>query len=318
MAFDVTGLAVYAPHDTSKVILSSVFGTKFMKEALSKATIQTGVKTKANVILMDTPVTIQSSTGCAWTPSGSATLTDKQITVASLAVQEEICAKDVQAKYSQMEMMKGSDNFDEVVFKEKLIEGKAQRLAEANENLLIKGDTAGAGNLVFLDGIAKQVLTGGVVSNAAPFTASAPILTATGITTSNVVAIFDGVQNATLAALLDSTERVVICGYDTALKYGQALRNLNLYSYAMTQGGTDEFVIPGTNTRVMPIAGMNGTNMLIGFEWSNLVIGIDGEGEDEKIELGYDSYSKKVRLEAYYKLGVTFARNSEVVYFKLN
>jgi hypothetical protein len=230
---------------------------------------------------------------------------------------EEICYDDVRAKYTQLAMMKGSKNFDEVAFAQSIVDMKVKRIAEANENLVFKGDTAGAGNLVFLDGLLKQVQTGGINSNVALYTTGGPISTATGITDGNVIAIFNGIENATPIELATSTDRVVLCGADTARKFAQKLTSNNLFNYTITQDGVSEFVIPGTATRVIPVNGMNGTNMILSFAWPNMVMAIDGEGEHEVVELKYDEYSMKTRLLCKYKLGVTFARTSEVAFFKL-
>jgi hypothetical protein len=317
MATVVSGLTNYVPQNVNEVILAATFGTKFLTEAASKATVQAGVKTAANVLLLDGPVTLQSGNNCTWNASGSATITDKIVTVAPISIMEEICYDDVRAKYTQLAMMKGSSNFDEVVFAQSIVDMKVKRIAEANENLVFKGDTAGAGNLVFLDGLNKQVLTGGIPSNTAPFTTGGPISVATGITVSNVIAIFNGIENATPIELATSQDRVVLCGADTARKFAQALTTANLFSYTVTQDGVSEFVIPGTATRVIPVNGMNGSNMILSFAWPNMVMAIDGEGEHEVVELKYDEYSMKTRLLCKYKLGVTFARTSEVAYFKL-
>lgn len=317
MATVVSGLTNYVPQNVNEVILAATFGTKFLTEAASKATVQAGVKTAANVLLLDGPVTLQSGNNCTWNASGSATITDKIVTVAPISIMEEICYDDVRAKYTQLAMMKGSKNFDEVAFAQSIVDMKVKRIAEANENLVFKGDTAGAGNLVFLDGLNKQVLTGGIPSNTATFTTGGPISVATGITVGNVIAIFNGIENATPIELATSQDRVVLCGADTARKFAQALTTANLFSYTVTQDGVSEFVIPGTATRVIPVNGMNGSNMILSFAWPNMVMAIDGEGEHEVVELKYDEYSMKTRLLCKYKLGVTFARTSEVAYFKL-
>ena len=317
MATVVSGLTNYVPQNVNEVILAATFGTKFLTEAASKATVQAGVKTSANVLLLDGPVTLQSGNNCTWNASGSATITDKIVTVAPISIMEEICYDDVRAKYTQLAMMKGSKNFDEVAFAQSIVDMKVRRIAEANENLVFKGDTAGAGNLVFLDGLNKQVLTGGINSNVSQYTTGGPIATATGITVGNVIAIFNGIENATPIELATSQDRVVLCGADTARKFAQALTTANLFSYTVTQDGVSEFVIPGTATRVIPVNGMNGSNMILSFAWPNMVMAIDGEGEHEVVELKYDEYSMKTRLLCKYKLGVTFARTSEVAYFKL-
>lgn len=317
MATVVSGLTNYVPQNVNEVILAATFGTKFLTEAASKATVQAGVKTAANVLLLDGPVTLQSGNNCTWNASGSATITDKIVTVAPISIMEEICYDDVRAKYTQLAMMKGSKNFDEVAFAQSIVDMKVKRIAEANENLVFKGDTAGAGNLVFLDGLNKQVLTGGIPSNTATFTTGGPISVATGITVGNVIAIFNGIENATPIELATSQDRVVLCGADTARKFAQALTTANLFSYTVTQDGVSEFVIPGTATRVIPVNGMNGSNMILSFAWPNMVMAIDGEGEHEVVELKYDEYSMKTRLLCKYKLGVTFARTSEVAFFKL-
>lgn len=317
MATVVSGLTNYVPQNVNEVILAATFGTRFLTEAASKATVQAGVKTAANVLLLDGPVTLQSGNNCTWNASGSATITDKIVTVAPISIMEEICYDDVRAKYTQLAMMKGSKNFDEVAFAQSIVDMKVRRIAEANENLVFKGDTAGAGNLVFLDGLLKQVQTGGINSNVALYTTGGPILTATGITVANVIGIFNGIENATPIELATSTDRVVLCGADTARKFAQALTSANMFNYTVTQDGVSEFVIPGTATRVIPVNGMNGSNMILSFAWPNMVMAIDGEGEHEVVELKYDEYSMKTRLLCKYKLGVTFARTSEVAYFKL-
>lgn len=317
MATVVSGLTNYVPQNVNEVILAATFGTRFLTEAASKATVQAGVKTAANVLLLDGPVTLQSGNNCTWNASGSATITDKIVTVAPISIMEEICYDDVRAKYTQLAMMKGSKNFDEVAFAQSIVDMKVKRIAEANENLVFKGDTAGTGNLIFLDGLNKQVLTGGVNSNDAAYTTGGPISTATGITVGNVIAIFNGIENATPIAIATSTDRVVLCGADTARKFAQALTSANMFNYTITQDGVSEFVIPGTATRVIPVNGMNGSNMILSFAWPNMVMAIDGEGEHEVVELKYDEYSMKTRLLCKYKLGVTFARTSEVAYFKL-
>lgn len=317
MATVVSGLTNYVPQNVNEVILAATFGTRFLTEAASKATVQAGVKTAANVLLLDGPVTLQSGNNCTWNASGSATITDKIVTVAPISIMEEICYDDVRAKYTQLAMMKGSKNFDEVAFAQSIVDMKVKRIAEANENLVFKGDTAGAGNLVFLDGLLKQVLTGGINSNVSTYTTGGPIATATGITVANVIAIFNGIENATPIELATSQDRVVLCGADTARKFAQALTSQNLFNYTVTQDGVSEFVIPGTATRVIPVNGMNGSNMILSFAWPNMVMAIDGEGEHEVVELKYDEYSMKTRLLCKYKLGVTFARTSEVAYFKL-
>ena len=317
MATVVSGLTNYVPQNVNEVILAATFGTRFLTEAASKATVQAGVKTSANVLLLDGPVTLQSGNNCTWAASGSATITDKIVTVAPISVMEEICYDDVRTKYTQLAMMKGSKNFDEVAFAQSIVDMKVKRIAEANENLVFKGDTAGSGNLVFLDGLLKQVLTGGVNSNVSTYTTGGPIATATGITTSNVIAIFNGIENATPIEIATSQDRVVLCGADTARKFAQALTTANLFNYTVTQDGVSEFIVPGTSTRVIPVNGMNGSNMILSFAWPNMVMAIDGEGEHEVVELKYDEYSMKTRLYCKYKLGVTFARTSEVAYFKL-
>ena len=317
MATVVSGLTNYVPQNVNEVILAATFGTKFLTEAASKATVQAGVKTSANVLLLDGPVTLQNGNNCTWAASGSATITDKIVTVAPISVMEEICYDDVRTKYTQLAMMKGSKNFDEVAFAQSIVDMKVKRIAEANENLVFKGDTAGSGNLVFLDGLLKQVQTGGVNSNVALYTTSGPILTATGITPTNVIAIFNGIENATPIEIATSQDRVVLCGADTARKFAQALTTANLFNYTVTQDGVSEFIVPGTSTRVVPVNGMNGSNMILSFAWPNMVMAIDGEGEHEVVELKYDEYSMKTRLYCKYKLGVTFARTSEVAYFKL-
>jgi hypothetical protein len=317
MAYNSTALSNYVPQNVNDVLLPATFGTRFLKEAMAKGNLHTGIKTADKILLIDGPVTLQAGNNCSWVPNGSANITDKTISVAPISIMEEICYDDVRLKYTQVAMAKGSDNFDEVIFAEEFFNIKMARLAEANEMLIFKGDTASSGNLVFMDGLLKQVITGGIASNTSVFTTGGPVATATGITNANVISIFDGIENATPLEISNSETRVVLCGMDVAKRYGQALRTANLFSYAFSQDGNTDFIIPGTNTRVMPVAGLNGTNQILSFDWKNLCLGFDGENEHEEASLKYDESTLKTRFSARYKIGATFARNSEVAYFKL-
>jgi hypothetical protein len=169
-----------------------------------------------------------------------------------------------------------------------------------------------AANLARFDGLIKLIdaATGPVDGNTGAVTA------ATGITQSNVIAIVDGIFKSIPVKLLDKPDLEIVCGWDVFRLYVLALREKNLYHYdaANTDG---ELVIPGTSIKLVALNGLNSTNRLFAFRWSNVYLGTDMLNEEEKYEIFYAKEADQVRFVAEWKTGVNFAFPDEIVEFTL-
>jgi hypothetical protein len=111
----------------------------------------------------------------------------------------------------------------------------------------------------------------------------------------------------------------ILCGYDVYNTYLQAYRDQNLFSFAPTLPGEKakavELLIPGTNYRLTPVHGLDGTNRLFGLRMSNLFLGVDLEFEEESFKLWWSQDDMVNKLHVAFKMGVNFAFPTEIVNF---
>jgi hypothetical protein len=155
-----------------------------------------------------------------------------------------------------------------------------------------------------------------IAANSSAFMSGAPYSATGGITTSNVIAILQGVFRAIPAALVDKTDTTIFVGIDTFRTYQLALTNANLFHYN-TDGSSANFEItmPGTNIKVVGVNGLNGTNRIYALRTSNMFFGCDVLGEESKFELFWAQEAMEVRYVVEFKAGVQIAFPAEIVYF---
>jgi hypothetical protein len=209
-----------------------------------------------------------------------------------------------------------------IPFEEKYTDLKAGLIAEQLETAFWQGDTtSGNSSLARFDGLLKIITaaSGSVIqANASGFTTGAPYSASGGITTSNVIAIFQGVYRALPVAILDKPDTVVFCGMGTFRTYQLALTNANLFHYNTDSSNSNfEITIPGTNIKVIGVNGLNNTNRIIAMRSSNMFFGCDVIGEESKFEMFYAQEAMEVRYVAEFKAGVQIAFPNEIVNFVL-
>jgi hypothetical protein len=91
------------------------------------------------------------------TSSGTTTITQRTLTVGKIKVQESICPKTFEAKYTQKALREGS-SYDYMAYAEEYSAQKVQRIGAALETAIWQGDTAsGTANLARFDGLIKII-----------------------------------------------------------------------------------------------------------------------------------------------------------------
>ena len=319
MAFNVAALADYTEQNEALLVTSSVLGAKTASLIKSAGNVMVGVKSSETINIMDTDAIFQSGGSCGFTASGSTSFTQRTVTVGKIKVNEALCPKDLESKYLQKALPTGS-MYDSIPFEQEFSEKKAKRIASQLEIALWQGDTAsGNVNLNKFDGLVKlaTAAAGVVDANVSAFTTGAPISAATGITASNVVAIFDGVYKAIPATIVSEDDVNIFCGMDTFRTYTIALKNANLFHYQINEKADNEFILPGTTIKVVAVQGLNSTNKIYAMRLSNMFLGTDLLNEEEKFEIFYAKEADQVRFVSEFKMGVNFAFPDEIVDFVL-
>lgn len=153
MGLDVTGLTNYVEENKAELITSSVFGSK----TISMMTPMTGIKSSEKITVMETDAVFQAGGVCAWNASGTTALTNREVVVGKIKVQEALCPKELQAKWTQNLLKVGSQP-EAIPFEKMYADKKAAKIAAQMETAVWQGDTTSAtNNLSYFDGLIKNI-----------------------------------------------------------------------------------------------------------------------------------------------------------------
>jgi hypothetical protein len=311
MAFSISTLTNYTKENEAQLVTSSVLGAKTAALIKSAGNVMVGVKSAETINVMDTDAFFQAGGTCGWNASGTTSFTQRTVTVGKIKVQEALCPKTLESKYLQKALPTGSQ-YDSIPFEQDYSDKKAKTIASQLETALWQGDTASAnGNLNKFDGLVKLIgaASGVVDANVSGYISGAPL---SSISSTNVVSLFDGIYKAIPAKVVSADDMVIVCGMDTFRTYTIALKNANMFNYAFDGKADAEFVLPGTNIKVIALQGLNGTNDVYALRLSNMFLGTDLLNEEEKFEIFFAKEADEVRFAAEFKMGVNIAFPDEI------
>ena len=310
MAFSFGNLSAYTDQQRLPLITKAVFAAR----SAALFTKQVGIKSAAALNLMDTDANIAGGDVCGWTPTGNTTFTQRNITVGRMKIQEALCPRSLEQYWMQSQLTAGS-TYDGVPFEQAFSEQKALRIAEALENAIWQGNSYFSGVNQLLNAASGST----VLANASATTWN-PVSASVGITTSNVISIFDKVYNDIPQAILTRNDLVIFCGWNNfRTLIGAFKANTGvMYNQVDLQGLADgDIVYPGTNVRVVAVPGLLGTNRIVCTYLGNLFYGTDLLSDEENFSLWYSQDNDEVRFQAAFKAGVQFAYPDLMVDFRL-
>jgi hypothetical protein len=277
-------------------------------------TKQVGIKFAANLNLMDTDAVLQGGDACGYTTSGTTTISARVLTVGRMKVMETLCPRSLEQYWTQTQLTAGS-MYDGVPFEQAFAEQKALRIAEALETAIWQGNAYFSGMLQILNAASGSTISG----NTGAVSASV------GITSSNVIGIFDNIYNQIPQAILTKNDLVIFCGWNNYRTLVQAFKQgTNTGGLAVLYNQVDlaslangEFVYPGTNVRVIAVPGLTGTNRIVASYLGNFFYGTDLLSDEEQFSIFYSRDNDEVRSIAAFKCGVQLAWPDLVVDFRL-
>ena len=310
MAFNVTGLTNYVNEQSTDILVKSLFGSKTASVLQAAGQVQVGVKSAEALNILSSDVYFQAD-GCGYTSSGNTTFSQRTITVGKIKVEEDLCPKTLEAKWMQTQIAAGSPTA--VPFEQAITESKASVIAKQLEVAMWQGDTATSNtnpNTNKFDGFNK------IIDAVSASTVAGNTSSATAITTTNIEALVDDIYNVIPADIATADDLVLWVGIDTFKKYTTALRNSNLFHYAVEAEGL-EMMIPGTNLKMIGVGGLNGTNKMYAGRLSNFFVGTDLANEEEELKYWYSQDNDEVRFRMTCKYGVQVAFPDQIVRFVL-
>jgi hypothetical protein len=315
MALSFTGLSAYTKQLVQPLLTSAVIGAKTQKLIMDNGIVLTGVKGPTAIPLMDTDAVFQTQS-CTFDASGTTSFSQRTLTPGKIKVEEKICPKDMETYYTMEALRAGStyEDFGNADFAAAYLAKKNSRIAAQLETAIWQGDSgSGTANLNKFNGLQVLINAGSAINaNVSGYTGVATITT---VTASNVIAATEGIYKAIPAEVMAKGDVRIFVGYDWFRLLVLAYRALNLFSYNPQDANFEGFILPGTNVKVEPVNGLNGTGDAYAISLSNMVIGVDLEAEETNYKLWYSEDNNDVRFRAEFKVGVDVAYTSECVKF---
>lgn len=308
MSYSLGTLTGYVEQNGSDILTKMVFGGK----TISMLTKKVGIKSAETLNLMDTDAIIQQGGSCGFNSSGTTAITQRQIVVGKMKVQESLCPPDLEAYFTQKALQAGS-NYDMIAYSKDYTDLKVAKINRAMELLVWQADSNGAdefdGLRVILDAEATVVEANTTVYYGTP---------ATSFTDSNALQIAQAVFKAIPADVIDASDLVAFCGWDFFKHLICDITNSNFFAYVTDKVvASGEITIPGTNLKFVAVHGLDGEDAIYCGQLSNLFYGTDLLSEEDKFTLKYDEINELVKFSAKWKSGVQVAFPAQIVAFRI-
>lgn len=287
MAINFTGLEKYVEEHNLPLIKKSVLGGK----TISLINLQAGVKKSSALNLINVTPAIQAG-GCGFNPQGDATLSQRILNAELLKVNMTYCDKDFLNYWTNYEVKVGAGK-EVMPFEEYFTGMVVEAINEKVEKLVWTGDKDNAGEF---DGI-LTILAG-----------------EDGVVTASGSGAYNAIKNAYSACPVEVLEKATIfVGADTFRSFMCEMVEKNFYHYPADGAMTQEFVLPGTNTKVVAVNGLNGTKKVVVADAMNLFYGCDMLDDMESFDFFYSKDNREYRLVVSFNGGTQVAYPSEVV-----
>lgn len=287
MAFNLSNLEKYVDEQRLPLIKKAVLGAK----TISLINLMTGVKRTSALNLLNTNPTLQAG-GCGFSAQGDATLSQRLLNAENLKVNMEFCDKDLLSYWCAFETKASAIGTESVPFEEALTTSLNENINAKIEKLVWTGDKDNTGEF---DGI-LTVLDGEAVKTA----------TGTGA--------FEAIKATYQAIPVEVLDKAVIfVGADTFRSFMLEMVEKNFYHYSANGADVQEFVLPGTNTKVVAVNGLNGTNKVVASDPMNLFFGTDMLDDAETFEFFYDKGDRIWKFVCEFNGGCQVAYPNEVV-----
>lgn len=294
MALNLNSLPLYVEQRRFPLIKEAVLKAK----SASLFNLQTDIKTSAAINLVTVAPVLQDG-GCGWSDAGTATLSQRIIETGLMKINQSFCEKDFLKYWTGYEVKVGV-GAETLPFEEYFTSLIVEEVKASIEKMIWQGDKASDdANVNKFDGLIK-------ILNAADGVVKPTI--ATGATAYEAI---KAVYMAIPEKVLDKA--VILVGADKFRAFMQEMVEKNYFHYSADGYPSEEFMLPGTNTRVIAVNGLNGTNKIVAASLDNLFYGCDLANDAETFDMWYSKDFREFRLAISFNAGVQVAFPNEVV-----
>ena len=296
--------STYAGQFAGKYIAASLLTAKTIDDGA--ITVLPNIKYKAAMKVGAFSNLIKNASCDFDTSTSSLTLTEKVLTPKELQVNIDICKKDLHSDWEAAQM--GFSAFDELppLFSDFVIARVAAEVASATESNIWSGaDTDGN-----FEGFKAKLAADSTVVD----------VTATDITSANVVAQIGAVVDAIPAGVYGADDLYIYCAQNVFKAYVRALggvaatnSGVDAKSHTFYSGGELSF----DGVKLYPTSGM-GANEMVAARSSNLFFGtglLDDRNEVKVIDMSDIDGSQNVRVIMRYTAGTQIGVGADCVLY---
>lgn len=299
MAFDISNLNAYVDENREGLIGKSLLVGKTIDVINHMA----GVKGSAKLNLLDVGVTFQDGSNCGFNASGDDEFSQREMVTKEIKVEKEWCVRTLIGTWAQENARVKVRGGEELPFEEFILAKIQEAVNEKIEKVAWQGLTTPA-----ITGLLGQLFGASITPTA---------LTASG-DYAKVLEVYDAIAEEVL-------DKAVIF-VDAARFRGlvQGLVAANLYHYN-PNAPVDEVIIPGTNTRVIKVNGLNQASVTTGGStYSKFIVaadpakmfyGYDVEDDARTFILSYDEKNDSIWFRMVFNMGFQIAIPSEVTFY---
>lgn len=296
--FLVSSLPAYVEQNRDLIIKNfALVGTG----TRSRIALRTGVKSGAKIPFLDFGVVLQDGSTCGFNPLDEATLSQREITVAALKHDGQLCPETLLGTYAEY-LVRINATENELPYEQYLMDAMTREVNKVIERLIWQGDkTNGTGNMALLDGFIAQLTADTDVIDV-------PI--ASGGTA------YAGLMSVYAAMPDEALERggVIFVAPAIYRAFLADMVNLNFFHYTGPQAAApEEFMLPGTDVRVIKTYGLTGNLNVVGTFADNLVYATDVEGDATDVELWWSQDDRVFKWQVKWTSGVAYFFPDQIV-----
>lgn len=287
MAVNLDSLSVYVDENKLDLIRKTVLGPK----TIGYLNLQTGVKGKTKINLLETTVTFGDGASCGFTDNANTKLSQREIDPASVKINATFCDKKMQ-KYFMNHQVTVAAGRSTLPFEEHFVNSLVESTGVELEKAIWRGVTIGGTQY---KGFIELADDGFIQVNP---TASETIY-------EMIRKGYDAIPSASLA------DTVIFLGIDKYRELAGELTAKNLYHYDPKVDEAFEMILPGTTTKVVGVPGLDSTGYGIALNVKHAFYGTDMEGDEEVFDLWYSKDNQEWRAAINFVFGVQVAFPAE-------
>ena len=257
--------------------------------------LQTGIKKSAYINYLELGSVLQDGNGCGHNPLDEITLSQRTIDVALIKEDGQICPETLIGKYAEyLVRVRATEN--DLPFEQYIVDALLRNINKKIEYLIWQGDKSASTNpdKKWIDGILVQL---GADDDCID------------VNITSGASAYQGLLSVYMAMPEEVLERGGVIFVSPAIyrSFLQDMVAINFYHYAGPQDAApEEFILPGTDVKVVKTWGLKDSLKVVGTFFENLVYGTDGENDQEAIDIWWSLDDRVFKYQVKWASGIAY------------